>query len=322
MINENLLKKLRGKKNLLAFSAGVDSSALFFVLKEKDIDFDCAIVNYKLRSEADLEAKYALELCEKFNKKRYCLEAKLDNKNFEANARKIRYDFFEKLIAEHNYDNLLTAHQLNDWFEWFLMRAANGAGFFELCGMSEVEDRANYKLIRPFLRIPRDQIESYNERNKIKFFTDKSNSELKHTRNKFRKKWANEIIKEYANGIKQTAIYLDNDRQKFAKTAIKNFEKLYIIDRYFVGSTHAADQAIKKLGNLLTKNERKLLEDHQNFIAARKIAIGFNEKYIFIAPFIKISLPKKFKELCRIRKIPPQIRSYLFEINFDFNKIA
>ena len=40
---------IKNQKNLLAFSAGVDSTALFFLLLEQNIPFDIAIVNYNIR---------------------------------------------------------------------------------------------------------------------------------------------------------------------------------------------------------------------------------------------------------------------------------
>jgi tRNA(Ile)-lysidine synthase len=42
MLKNSSLEKLRGKKNLLAFSAGVDSTALFFILLQNNINFDIA----------------------------------------------------------------------------------------------------------------------------------------------------------------------------------------------------------------------------------------------------------------------------------------
>ncbi len=43
-LNSKALKSLEGGRNLLAFSGGVDSSALFFLLRECGIDFDIALV--------------------------------------------------------------------------------------------------------------------------------------------------------------------------------------------------------------------------------------------------------------------------------------
>ncbi|HHS92170.1 MAG TPA: tRNA lysidine(34) synthetase TilS, partial [Campylobacterales bacterium] len=56
------LSLLSKQKNLLAFSAGVDSSALFFLLLEYEIEFDIAMVNYGLREEADEEEAYVRSL--------------------------------------------------------------------------------------------------------------------------------------------------------------------------------------------------------------------------------------------------------------------
>ena len=77
LLDKKALNFLKDKKNLLAFSAGSDSTALFFMLLEKKIDFDIAIVNYKLRKEADLEVTYAKELAKKYNKKIFTKEVSL-----------------------------------------------------------------------------------------------------------------------------------------------------------------------------------------------------------------------------------------------------
>ena len=59
---------IRNQKNLLAFSAGVDSSALFFLLLEQSIPFDIAIVNYNLRVQSKDEVFYAKNLASKYKK--------------------------------------------------------------------------------------------------------------------------------------------------------------------------------------------------------------------------------------------------------------
>ena len=67
MLEQNSLKVLKNKKNLLAFSGGVDSTALFFLLQDQKIVFDIAIVNYNLREKAKEEVLYAKELAKKYN---------------------------------------------------------------------------------------------------------------------------------------------------------------------------------------------------------------------------------------------------------------
>ena len=118
-------------KNLLAFSGGVDSSALFFWLMEKNIEFDIAIVNYHTRETSDLEVEYAKKLAKKYNKKIFIKDCFL-KKFSEKKARECRYKFFEEIIKQHNYHTLILAHQLNDRLEWFLMQLSKGAGLPEL----------------------------------------------------------------------------------------------------------------------------------------------------------------------------------------------
>ena len=62
MLNNSSLNLLKSKKNLLAFSAGVDSTALFFLLNDSNIDFDIAIVDYGLREQSKNEVAHAKNL--------------------------------------------------------------------------------------------------------------------------------------------------------------------------------------------------------------------------------------------------------------------
>jgi len=95
LLEPSTLEILKNRKNLLAFSAGVDSTALYHLLKEKKIAFDIAIVNYKTRVQSEEEVEYALKLAHDDNKKCFSLETKLSGKNFEHDARSVRYKFFK-----------------------------------------------------------------------------------------------------------------------------------------------------------------------------------------------------------------------------------
>lgn len=135
----NELKKQ--KKSILAFSHGVDSTALFYLLVAQNIEFDLALVNYNTRKNSTIEAQSAIELAQKFGKKIYIKSVKFGEKksDFERDAREIRYEFFAQICAKFGYENVIFAHQLNDLFEWFLMRFSRGAGLCNLIGMSAVQ---------------------------------------------------------------------------------------------------------------------------------------------------------------------------------------
>ena len=63
------VEEMRSRQNLLAFSGGVDSSALFFLLLESGIEFDMAMVDYGLRPEREREIAYARELSARYDKR-------------------------------------------------------------------------------------------------------------------------------------------------------------------------------------------------------------------------------------------------------------
>src|SRR3989338_1544035 len=113
MLENKTLLKIKDKKNLLAFSGGADSTALFFLLLKHNIPFDIAIVNYGVREQSKEEVAYAQELAKTHNLKCHIFNAPKIEQNFEAAAREIRYNFFEELILKYKYENLLTAHHLD-----------------------------------------------------------------------------------------------------------------------------------------------------------------------------------------------------------------
>ncbi|MCW8895802.1 MAG: tRNA lysidine(34) synthetase TilS [Sulfurimonas sp.] len=326
MLENSTLSELKDKKNLLAFSAGVDSTALFFLLTQHNIKFDIAIVNYGSRKQSQDEVAYAKELAKQHNSTCHLLDAQKIDTNFESNAREIRYDFFEELIKEHRYDNLLTAHHLGDRFEWMLMQFCKGAGCAELAGMKTIELRENYKLIRPLLHVDKNELLEYLNTNDIKYFEDKSNLDEGIKRNSFRHKYSNPLLKEHLDGIKKSFKYIDEDRD-----ALIGDIKVKSIDNfaYFNNSNnvrsniYAIDKYLKSQKYMLTSNERELLKTKETLVVGRKFVVVQNSDFVFIAPFSsqKINMTKEFKEQMRILKIEPKLRPYFYENREVFQKI-
>ena len=201
----------------MAFSAGIDSSALFFMLLDAGVAFDIALVNYNTRDESNTEEAHAVALAKKYKIKSFTITAPKFKTHFEANARAFRYNFFEKIIDAYGYENLLTAHQLNDQLEWFFMRLSKGAGLSELIGLDEISQRVTsnglkYQLVRPMLEKTKDELLEYLIQNNLPYFVDASNSDTKFERNNFRKEFADPFIKKYANGLRNSFDYLREDR--------------------------------------------------------------------------------------------------------------
>lgn len=314
----NVIKESR---NLLAFSAGVDSTTLFFLLLKQNIPFDIAIVDYNIRTQSKDEVAYAKSLALKYNKQIFIKDVSLENNsNFEKIARDIRYNFFEEIIKKYSYEVLITAHQLNDKLEWFLMQLSKGAGLVELIGFNEFEQKENYKIYKPLLNITKEELENFLKQENIRYFVDKSNFDEKYKRNYFRHNFSNKLLKEFKNGIKNSFEYLQNDLNSLNLqiNPVIKIKELEIFKRNFDDNLtiRIIDNSLKKRGILLSFAQRDEILKQKELTISHKINITITENLIWIAPKNATFMDKKFKENCRINKIPKNIRNYIY-----FNKI-
>ena len=325
------LDDLKTGKNLLAFSHGTDSTALFYMLLENKIDFDLAIVDYSIREQSKEEVKSAKELAEKYNKAIYIKTIKNNIKNdFENTARKIRYDFFEEIISTHKYTNLILAHQLNDAFEWFLMRMSKGAGLSNMlmkpkliCEINYQNNITQYTKLRPMYMIDKELIDEYLKTNKLKYFFDESNDDKKYFRNKIRHEFASNFLKEFKLGVMSSFKYLLSD-ESLLQSDYNKYMGIAICN-----NLNSLDKAIKSLGYITTKSQKDEIikqlhqqtQKEQSMVIGGKIGICiWKEKYLTFkyTPKTKV-FNKDFKELCRRLKIPQHLRIFINENNININ---
>ena len=320
MIDRAQIEDLRGGKNLLGFSAGVDSTALFFLLLEGGIDFDIAIVDYGLREQSKLEVAYAKRLAATHQKQIYLHTAPRITSNFESRARVVRYGFFESLIAQHGYENLLLAHQLNDRLEWFLMQFFRGSGLGSILGFDRVEEREGYRIVRPLWECAREEIASYlGER---EYFEDSSNAEEKYLRNVVRKSYADSMISAHGEGIARSLRYLREEKQElYAPLGASRLGHVFYFPRSGgLQNLFYIDGVLKKLGYVWSRQQRDEV-CAQGFSACiaggglgGEIIIDCSERFIFVArvEFESIVMPKSFKNLARELGLPRRIRKEFY----------
>jgi len=322
-LHSDCLASLKTTQNLLAFSGGVDSSALFFLLLEEGIAFDIAIVNYNTREQSVEEVSFAQTLCHTYGKKCFIHSVTLASTNFEHHARHVRYDFFEQIITEHHYTTLLTAHHLNDRLEWFLMQLGRGSGLVEMLGMREFEPKQHYTLVRPLLHVSKSSLLSFLENNGMQYFIDESNESLTYLRNKIRKHHATPLIETYEEGICKSFAYLEEDAKRLLPTHTKRIQDLFIIlrDSDDLINIRQIDKAIKLLGTLISSKTREEILRTKDCVVGGKVTVCFGKESIFIAPFKEAVMDKKFKELCRVANIPPKIRPYMYKAQIDVNAL-
>ncbi len=315
MLKSKTKEELQTSKNLLAFSAGGDSTALLFLLLQNNISFDIAIIDYGIREQSKEEVAYAKALAKEYDFTCNVYQAQKITNNFEATARKIRYDFFESLIQKYHYDTLLTAHHLGDRFEWMLMQFCKGAGCVELAGMREKTQRNGYVLYRPLLHVTKQELLAYLHVNKIKYFEDASNLDEKYTRNIFRHNYTNPLLQKYAQGIKKSFAYMDADVENLIQdTSLKKINELACFKKTPTrrNDIYHIDKYLKSINHLMSGEEKKLLQIQGSAVIGRKYVVTMMADYILIAPYIQAKdMPKKFKEKMRCLHVEPKLRGYL-----------
>ncbi|MCX6199833.1 MAG: tRNA lysidine(34) synthetase TilS [Bacteroidetes bacterium] len=190
-IEFNTSKRLanRKKKTLLAVSGGIDSVVMCDLFREVKFPFAIAHCDFQLRGkESDADEKFVLDLAKKYSVEFFV--KKFDTKNYaeEKNisiqqaARELRYTWFEELRKEKEFNLLATAHHLNDNIETIFFNLTKGTGIKGLRGIPI----RNGNIIRPLLFASREEIENYQQENKLEFREDSSNADDKYTRNKIR----------------------------------------------------------------------------------------------------------------------------------------
>lgn len=324
MISKNVRERLGLGTNLLAFSHGIDSTALFYILDEAGIKFDLAMVDYNVREQSKNEIKSAKELADKFGKKIYTKSVFLDKSNFEKLARDARYEFFSEICQNYGYDNLILAHQFDDKFEWFLMQLSKGAGLKELFGMSELEKRKHFWLVRPLLNLRKKELQNYLDERNLHYFIDETNLKGEFKRSFVRVNFSEPFLDHYFNGVKKSFEFLETDKQILMPNITKISDEIFII-KNDSNVIRGVDVVAKGLNVLLSKAQKDELSKNLNkqisIVLSGKIAIGYAGEHVLVTPFRKAVMPKIFKEKARILKIPAINRGYLFAINFDLSKI-
>ena len=320
MISQNVLGRLSAGANLLAFSHGIDSTALFYILEEAGVKFDLAIVDHNVREQSKFEVESAKELASKFGKKIYVKSVNLAGSNFEKNAREARYEFFGEICQKYGYENLILAHQFDDKFEWFLMQLGRGAGLSELLGMQELETREDYMIARPLLGVRKCELERFLKRRNLKYFTDETNLTDQFKRGFIRAKFSEPFLNEYFSGVKKSFEFLAVDALSLTPEISNPTAKIYLVKRG-PNELRGVDQACKRLGLVLSSAQRnecaRCLENGADCVLGGKVAVGAGKNFILVTPYIKAAMEKKFKEACRRLSIPPINRGFLFASGAD-----
>lgn len=180
---------LQESKLLIAISGGLDSVVLTHLCKETKLDIALAHCNFNLRDkESNADEIFVQELAktqklevfiQHFDTSNYAKENKL---SIQMAARELRYNWFQELAEQLDFDYILTAHHADDNLETFLINLTRGTGLEGLTGIPET----NGNIVRPLLSFSRDVILDYAKSKQLKWREDSSNASIKYLRNKLR----------------------------------------------------------------------------------------------------------------------------------------
>lgn len=223
--------KWEGKKIIATVSGGSDSMALCYVLQNLHVDFVIAHCNFHLRgAESDEDARFVAQWAKDNHipcfVKDFDMPALLANGgNLQDLCRVLRYEWFETLRKELNFDVVATAHHKNDVAETVLMNLMKGTGIAGLHGILP----QNGSIIRPLLTLTKVDLLELLAEQKATWREDSSNNTDKYTRNKIRHHLLpsmQEILPQAIDGIAQTSDRMKDIEAMVMPLLIKQKNKL------------------------------------------------------------------------------------------------
>jgi len=194
----------------VGLSGGADSVALLCALgeqgRELGLVLHAAHLHHGLRgAEADADLEFCRELAARFDLRFH--EARVDTTaearrapkapaadlagatpadSIEGTARRLRYQWFRKLLSEVPLDAIATAHTLDDQAETVLAKFLRGAWTEGLSGIHPKLEYAEGAILRPLLGTTRAEIEVFLLAHKQQWREDSTNRHLTFTRNRIR----------------------------------------------------------------------------------------------------------------------------------------
>lgn len=201
-----------GEKVVVAVSGGPDSVALLHLLwrlkGDLGVDLHVAHLDHRLREEESrADAAFVLSLA-----KRLGLQATVESRDvlatwrqtggsIEEVARRVRYEFLERVAERVGGDKIATGHHADDQAETVLLWLVRGAGTAGLAGIPGVRSQ---RVARPLIEIRRAEIEEYLNQQGLNPCQDSSNLETTYLRNKIRWKLLPLLKEEFNPNIVPT----------------------------------------------------------------------------------------------------------------------
>ena len=218
---------------VVGVSAGPDSMCLLNLIEQKTNKIVVCHINHNIRKQSIIEENYLKDYCKEHNLIFESMTIKeYKENNFENEARKIRYKYYEKILKKYNSNKLFLAHHGDDLIETILMKIERVSNIEGYAGIKKVSKLKNYNIIRPLLPYTKEDIINYNKSHSITYYIDSSNTNIDYTRNWYRHKVL-PILKEkdkdihlkflkYSETLQEYNEYIDREIKRKLPYILKN----------------------------------------------------------------------------------------------------
>lgn len=308
----NILEKINFDNYIvIGVSSGPDSMCLLDILEKKTNKIIVCHINHNVRKESKDEEIFLKKYCEN---KKLIFESmtieKYEENNFENEARKKRYAFYEEILKKYNAKYLFLAHHGDDLIETVLMKIVRGSNIEGYAGIKEISNFKEYKIIRPLLSYTKEDILEYNKSHYIQYFIDNSNTNTIYTRNRYRKNIL-PILKEEDNNVhikflKYSKILEEYDN--YIKNLVKkNSDKIFNNDIINLKELNKQDDFLKMntlyhILNIIYNNESNIITEKHitnilSIINNKKpnLSLDLPQNKILIKEYDKVYIKKKNK---------------------------
>lgn len=327
---------------IVALSGGKDSMTLFDMMSDiqNDIGFKLSAVyiNHNLRGEeSSSEEMFIKETGKRYGTKINVRKVssnyweKRNGRSIEDYARKIRYNYFYKILSRDERAYLITAHHLQDRIETLFIQLMRGGAPETFASIPKRRGR----IIRAMFDFKLSEIEQYISENDVKYFTDSTNTETNFLRNKIRHKLIpviKEIKPHYEKAfehvfelISEENRYLDNrvlsecPTFEYDKRQVNALDrkKFYACDIFI--RKRALKNAIKSLNYPVKLDKSFFREITDEKYQKNKLLITFKNNFKIVSFKNKIWFIKKNKYADNVQKVKDMNDKVVFgrkEISF------
>ncbi|VVU94650.1 PP-loop family [seawater metagenome] len=244
--------KINNCKILIAVSGGPDSIFLLHNLnklkKKLNLKLYVGHVNHSTRETCLRDQTFVQNICQELEIECIIKTCPKKENLSEEEARNYRYKFLTDIKNKKLCNYIVLGHNEDDQVETILMKIFKGCSVQGISGMTTISQNfvdKSWTLLRPMLKIKKDLILNYLNKNNIRYCFDETNLDIKYTRNYLRNILIPQI-KEYINPqvnssilnfnyhINQSNKIINTELQKKSKKLLGEYDgKIQINYKYF-----------------------------------------------------------------------------------------